>query len=473
MQTLAAASALRGGLIALPISRKPSSRRPRTLLIADVKKAETAATPSPAPEDAGVPPYFLPPAPEAGAPGQQPTVYQAVPQYPVTPAPPAAQPTGFWSSVPPLVWIGVGILVANVIGSALNFVKGGPQKMQEMAMKTMMDQMMKQAMKGAPPGAAGGNPFAGMPGGFPGGMPGAGAGFPGGFPGGGAGGFPGAGFPPSPTAPAPKPTTAASQPPIDTTASPATSTSPSSSSSGAAASGSGSSTKKKSAFKDVDTSATSSTSASTTSNGSSSSTSTASPPPFTMPPGMQMPPMGGGAGTPPPPGVGGAESAGSMLDMLKNPEMQKMLYPYLPEPMRNPETFEWMLNSPEYRAQLEGMLTQQMGGDAPAAVQELIKDADMSPDKMKEQFDALGMTPEEFVGKVMSDPDLAASMTKPSVMAAIAECTKSPMNIFKYQNDEEVMRVFEKMSAMFPQAAGAMPGGMPPGMGGMTPPPSS
>lgn len=22
---------------------------------------------------------------------------------------------------------------------------------------------------------------------------------------------------------------------------------------------------------------------------------------------------------------------------------QKMLYPYLPEPMRNPETFEWML----------------------------------------------------------------------------------------------------------------------------------
>jgi hypothetical protein len=182
--------------------------------------------------------------------------------------------------------------------------------------------------------------------------------------------------------------------------------------------------------------------------------------------------MGGGAGTP---GTGGAESAGSMLDMLKNPEMQKMLYPYLPEPMRNPETFEWMLNSPEYRAQLEGMLTQQMGGDAPAAVQELMKDADMSPDKMKEQFDALGMTPEEFVGKVMSDPDLASSMTKPSVMAAIAECTKSPMNIFKYQNDEEVMRVFEKMSAMFPQAAGmgAMPGGMPPGMGGMTPPPSS
>jgi len=34
MQTVAAANALRGGLIALPISRKPASRRPRTLLIA-------------------------------------------------------------------------------------------------------------------------------------------------------------------------------------------------------------------------------------------------------------------------------------------------------------------------------------------------------------------------------------------------------------------------------------------------------
>ena len=153
-----------------------------------------------------------------------------------------------------------------------------------------------------------------------------------------------------------------------------------------------------------------------------------------------------------------------MLDMLRNPEMQKMLYPYLPEPMRNPETFEWMLNSPEYRAQLEGMLSQQMGGGAPPAVQELMQDADMSPEKMKEQFDALGMTPEQFVSKVMSDPDLATSMTKPSVMAAIAECTKNPMSIFKYQNDEEVMRVFEKMTALFPQAAsmGAMPPGMMP-----------
>lgn len=335
-------------------------------------------------------------------------------------APPA---TSFWSGIPPLVWIGVGVLLANVVSTAMEFVKGGPQKMQEMAMQQMMKQMMKQA--GAPAGGA--NPF-GMPGSSPFGAPGAN---PFGAPG--ANPF-GAGFPPPPAT-------------VDTTAAPAqeattekrevitpevkpetpSSTPP----------------KKKSAFVDVDVEK---ESASTSTSSSSGTSSRAAPPP---------PP-------PPPPPSGAADagsSAGSMLDMLKNPEMQKMLYPYLPEPMRNPETFEWMLNSPEYRSQLEGMLSQQMGAGAPQAVQDLMQDADMSPEKMQEQFDALGMTPEDFVSKVMSDPDLATSMTKPNVMAAIAECTKNPMAIFQYQNDEEVMRVFEKMSSMFPQAAG-MQGGM-------------
>ena len=40
--------------------------------------------------------------------------------------------------------------------------------------------------------------------------------------------------------------------------------------------------------------------------------------------------------------------------------MQKMLYPYLPEGMRNPQTFEWMMSNPEYRSQLEKMLEKQV-----------------------------------------------------------------------------------------------------------------
>lgn len=44
----------------------------------------------------------------------------------------------------------------------------------------------------------------------------------------------------------------------------------------------------------------------------------------------------------------------------QDPKMQEMLYPYLPEGMRNPQTFEWMLSNPEYRQQLEQMLEAQV-----------------------------------------------------------------------------------------------------------------
>ena len=42
--------------------------------------------------------------------------------------------------------------------------------------------------------------------------------------------------------------------------------------------------------------------------------------------------------------------------------MQKLLYPYLPPGMQNPETFEWMLKSPDARKHLASMLAQQVWG---------------------------------------------------------------------------------------------------------------
>ncbi len=51
-----------------------------------------------------------------------------------------------------------------------------------------------------------------------------------------------------------------------------------------------------------------------------------------------------------------------MESMLRNPEMQKMLYPYLPEPMRNPASIEWMLGNPEVKKQMEQMFAQQVRG---------------------------------------------------------------------------------------------------------------
>jgi hypothetical protein len=47
-----------------------------------------------------------------------------------------------------------------------------------------------------------------------------------------------------------------------------------------------------------------------------------------------------------------------MEKMLRDPNMQKMLYPYLPEPMRNPDSIEWMLNNPEVRKQMEQVFAQ-------------------------------------------------------------------------------------------------------------------
>jgi hypothetical protein len=46
--------------------------------------------------------------------------------------------------------------------------------------------------------------------------------------------------------------------------------------------------------------------------------------------------------------------------IMRDPSMQEMLYKYLPESMRNPETFEFMLNTPEYRKQLETLVQQQV-----------------------------------------------------------------------------------------------------------------
>ncbi len=64
---------------------------------------------------------------------------------------------------------------------------------------------------------------------------------------------------------------------------------------------------------------------------------------------------GGGAGG----GAGSAFSADMLEQFFRDPEMQKLLYKYLPEPMQNPQTFEWMLSNPQYRKQLEDIMQQQ------------------------------------------------------------------------------------------------------------------
>ena len=56
-----------------------------------------------------------------------------------------------------------------------------------------------------------------------------------------------------------------------------------------------------------------------------------------------------------------AEDDEALDKLFRDPAVQEMLYQHLPESMRNKETFEWMLNNPEYRKQLQDVLKKQVG----------------------------------------------------------------------------------------------------------------
>jgi len=142
--------------------------------------------------------------------------------------------------------------------------------------------------------------------------------------------------------------------------------------------------------------------------------------------------------------------------MMEDPAMQKMVYPYLPEEMRNPTTFKWMLQNPEYRQQLQDMLNK-MGGsnEWDSQMMNSMKNFNLSSPEVKQQFDQLGLTPEDVISKIMSNPDVAMSFQNPKVQAAIMDCTQNPMNIHKYQHDKEIMGIFNKISELFPGVPGS------------------
>ncbi|XP_039021030.1 protein TIC 40, chloroplastic-like [Hibiscus syriacus] len=149
-------------------------------------------------------------------------------------------------------------------------------------------------------------------------------------------------------------------------------------------------------------------------------------------------------------------SVDALEKMLEDPTVQKMVYPYLPEEMRNPETFKWMLQNPQYRQQLQDMLNN-MGGNTEwdNTMMESLKNFDLNSPEVKQQFDQIGLTPEEVISKIMANPEVAMAFQNPRVQAAIMECSQNPLSIAKYQNDKEVMDVFNKISELFPGMSGS------------------
>ncbi|WVZ85745.1 hypothetical protein U9M48_032634 [Paspalum notatum var. saurae] len=142
--------------------------------------------------------------------------------------------------------------------------------------------------------------------------------------------------------------------------------------------------------------------------------------------------------------------------MMEDPAVQKMVFPYLPEEMRNPESFKWMLQNPMYRQQLQDMLNN-MGGSPDQWDNRMVdhlKNFDLSSPEVRQQFAQVGMTPEEVVSKIMANPEVAVAFQNPKIQTAIMDCSQNPLNIVKYQNDKEVMDVFMKISQIFPQING-------------------
>ncbi|CAL8464572.1 g4107 [Coccomyxa elongata] len=387
-------------------------------------------------EEAQQPGYPGPPPPYS-----QQQYYQAYPSYPPYPVPQQeTKAGGTWFG--PFIWVAVGAVIATVYQKVTSFI-ANPQAAQARMMSWAMEQAMNQGKQGgAAPGA---NPFAGMNGG--GGMP------------------PGFGFPPMPPSGFSSPPNGGQT--VDTTAKavdrqPAAAAAERPAAGEAATGSNGESQRgarfeelkaqgsgrrraekpKRAAFKDVDEDEASTSN----SNGSSAG-------------------FGGdvrqaevvGEGT-----QAGASSEGGsskftvdLLDQFfKDPNMQQLLYKYLPEPMRNPQTFEWMLQNPEYRKQLEAMMEQQ-GMNLDPNMMNMMKDLDSS--EMNKQLETLGLSPSEVINKIMAEPDLAAAFQKPKVMQAIMESQSNPLAIMNYQDDPDVMLVFEKMAKLFPQTAGEMP----------------
>lgn len=135
--------------------------------------------------------------------------------------------------------------------------------------------------------------------------------------------------------------------------------------------------------------------------------------------------------------------------MLLDPTVQKMLYPYLPEEMRDPASFKLMLQNPTYRKLLEDMLNSGAEQGFDPRVVEMVRNFDLNSPEVQAQFTQMGTTPEQVVNKIMADPQLAAAFRNPRIQAAILDVSVNPNNLWKYSNDTEFMTAFQKMQQVF------------------------
>ncbi|CAI7804692.1 unnamed protein product [Closterium sp. NIES-53] len=145
----------------------------------------------------------------------------------------------------------------------------------------------------------------------------------------------------------------------------------------------------------------------------------------------------GGAG-----GAKGKMTVEALEKMLEDPMVQKMVFPYLPEEMRDPATFKCKHLQPHLLSFIPPLPSV---SPSPALTPPLL----LSLSRPIPRLPQLGMSPEDVVGKIMSNPKLAAAFQNPRLQAAILDVSSNPMNWTKYQNDAEVMEIFNQIQELF------------------------
>ncbi|XP_024544115.1 protein TIC 40, chloroplastic [Selaginella moellendorffii] len=145
-------------------------------------------------------------------------------------------------------------------------------------------------------------------------------------------------------------------------------------------------------------------------------------------------------------------SVENLEKMLEDPTVQQMVYPYLPQEMRNPSTFKWMMQNPQFRTQLQEMLNNMTedGAWKNGQMGDVLKNFNPNNQELKQQFEQIGLSPEEVMAKMVANPEIAMAFQNPKIQAALIDCSQNPTNITKYQNDKEVMDVFNKIAELFP-----------------------
>ncbi|XP_022013423.1 protein TIC 40, chloroplastic isoform X1 [Helianthus annuus] len=174
--------------------------------------------------------------------------------------------------------------------------------------------------------------------------------------------------------------------------------------------------------------------------------------------------------------------------MMHDPTVQETIYPYLPEEMRNPTSFKWLLQHKHdmyialFGKERYCQVVQDIVNDKKESpewhnwMMDSLKNFDPNSPKVKEQFEKVGLTTEEVTSKISANPDIImafenprvqaalldvcmhvhimARVENPKVLEAIMDCYLNT-SIIKYQNDKEVMDLFNKMSELFPGLTGA------------------